>query len=286
MNSCLVLALLGDFLFWWQIPIMLAFLALWLVPGTMLSRRRLQAVTGLSRGRVASKALMFNVLTGAAGLAAFGVTAFFCWALYQRGSYGFGTMAMLAGITGSLVMLLFANGAGIAVAKELPAGKALSISLPISALVLVGMLATAAGAVLPAYRIAQAQQFEKLCMAKQQRVIQLLAAFRLHHPNVTPTLADIVPSDKTLQDEGAGCPAGPKDTDYICVAPPSDGKKDPKRIIICDAQPYHRGSRVVTLDDSPNPSASVPKVLKEKDFQELLALPVNATVAEKLKKQQ
>jgi hypothetical protein len=283
-----VLASASDYVQLWQLPILLAFAGLWLVGGTFIMSRRLQALTGKPRSRVIDKAIMVNIVANGVGLVGFAVVGFFLYVCYKHEIFGLKTMGALALVGGVPAFLLLAWATSMVLLKEVQPGALLGLTLLNSGLVLVLLLATVVGCFLPAQSQSVVRVQQERCKYLQLLVMQTLLDYKTSHPNITPTLHDLLAA-KAIKPEDVCCPAGGPDAQYVYI-PASQGPQDKKRIVLCDRQPYHDGSRVVVLDDADRSaagrfnSAPMPKVLKESDFQALLALPVNAAMAETLKK--
>jgi competence protein ComGC len=279
-----VLAGITSYTHAWQLPILAAFLLVWLVGGYYLQRWRLVKAALISRTKVGLLAAKMNFLGIFVGLAGFGVMFFLAYALNQRefiGRYLVGALSIALGIP-TLVLLNWV--VGMVLLKDVPAGGVLKLTAVNGLAVCVLMAACAAGAGIPANSMRQREKAQDDCRNQMAFVYDALQSYKRSHPDQTISVAELV-SKQLIEAKKTLCPAGPVDGNEYVYAPSAGNDKDETRILLCDRQPFHGHGdvRMVLLDDATR-GQPLPKPLSEQEFQNLLAKPVNAALAEQLKK--
>lgn len=267
----------------WQLPIVAAFLLIWLVGGYYLLRRRIVKAGILSRTKVSMQAVKINFLGIFVGLGGCGVISFLAYALYKREVIGLYQMGALAAILGIPTLVLLNWVVSMVLLKDVPAGQVLRLTAVNALAVCVLLAACAVGAGVPANRMRLIAKALDDCRSQMAITYDALQSYKRSHPDQTVTIADLV--SKNLMDVAkARCPAGPQDGSEYVYAPAGGKDNDEDRILLCDPRSFHDGSRMVLLDNAPRNQLPRPKALSEQDFQKLLAKPVNADLAARLKK--
>ena len=279
--TSVVLASITSYTHAWQLPIGAAFILLWLVGGYYVLRWRMLKAAITSRSKVAPLAAKVNFFGIFVGLVGFGVMAFMAYALYQREVVGLYLMGALAVILGVPALVLLNWVVGMVLLKDVPSGPVLKLTAFSGLGVSLLMLVCLAGAGIPAYNLHTRELSQGLCGSQLVFVHDALQAYKRSHPDQTITVADLV-SKGLLEAKRIHCPVGPQDSQEYAYAPTTSTEKDDNRILLCDRQPFHDGSRMVLLDDATR-GQPIPKALSEQEFQNLLAKPVNASLAAQLK---
>lgn len=264
-----------DYLRPWQLPLMAAFVVIWLIGGMYLTRWALLKFAALPTRKVTlGKAAAANLLYQGAALVAMAIVA---GALALIGKQ-FQTPVLY--IVGSLLGVLVMLGTSYVVhwaALELPAGKLIKMVLATSGPVLVLAIVVGLAMLLPA-------RFERLagltmhdCVEHLAHINDALERYARRNPGRPVAALQAFVDEGYLKPEFLVCP-GSKHPDSYLYAPLAlpDKTKANFQIRVTDRKGNHGSNRVVLFQDQDK--GTHVEVYSEDQFQELARQPQNSHI--------
>ncbi len=262
-----------DYLFAWQLPIVLAFLLAWLVGGPYLTRRALTKA-GLPRSKTRlGRCAQINFLANLAAIAAAGMVGLLFVVLAVR--VGPRNPWVLAGLVLGLLTGVAMSWTAHWVMLELPARELRRVLVAsVGPLALVGAVLLG-GAGFPAWIIRQREAEFAQCTARLVRIETAVERYTANHPGKLAPSLDALLSEELLTEADLCCPARGEGTRGYLYAPAPDAnhKELKERIRACDRRGNHADKRLVLYNDGS------PGIVTEDRFQELLGKDVNAAIA-------
>ncbi|KPK83961.1 MAG: hypothetical protein AMJ81_06860 [Phycisphaerae bacterium SM23_33] len=266
----------ADYIRLWQFPLLAVYLAGWLIAGPYLTQRALRRFAQLPRSKSSTaRAAKINAVAGGVALLAAGALTIFLLTLSvkvgPRWLVVIGPMLVPFVMVGmSWLVHLAALNVSTKAALRITASTAVPLIL------LLAIIGTAA--FVPAWYLRQAEVKEAFCRGN----LQILGTALVEYQRVFVGQATRAPNLQVLVDTGfveakhLTCPAR-KDQKGAYLYVPSD-KVPPasQKIWVCDRYGNHRGRRSVLFNDERI------LLLREGEFQQLLALPENAALRKML----
>jgi len=270
-----VLTLAGwrDYLYLWQLPMVLAYFAAWLVGGPFLTRRALRRLTDLPSRRISlGRCAAMSLVASGAGAAAMAVTMGFFLALGRKVGpewleyigLGVGPAAMLG--VGAVIHSLFLNR---------PAGVVFRVTATTTGALVCLLMILGAGAFIPATMLRQAALKDTHCRVNLLRIHAALYRYAQIHPGeLADGLEDLL-ADNLIEAKHLRCPA--REDGHIgylyARVPPARRNTLSQQIRACDRRGNHGKRRHVLFADGRV------EVLTEQEFAAKLRLPENAGLA-------
>ena len=262
-----------DYLYLWQLPMVLAYLAVWLIGGPFLTRRALRRLTDLPSRRISlSRCAAMSLVANGTGTATMAVTMGFFLALGRKVGpewlafigLGVGPAAMLG--VAAVIYSLFLNR---------PTGVVLRVTATTTGALVCLLVALGAGAFIPATALRQAALKETRCRANLLRIHGALYAYaRVHPGELADGLADLL-EDRLLDAKHLRCP-GREDREigylYARIATARRNTLS-QQIRACDRRGNHGNRRHVLFADGRV------EILSEEEFAAKLRQPENAELA-------
>ena len=271
----MVLAGAPDYLFFWHFPLVVFYLAAWLIGGMYLMNWALAKMTDLpKRQRTLGRAFQLNALMTGGGLAALGVIMLAFVSLTGRTEGNRATTVMMGGMIAFLAMLGTAWAIGM-VMLNFSAMRVFKITA-----VTTGSLAVLAAVIaLSSLGPTRSQRLANFRVrACKRRVLVLLDALsdraRRKFGDEAPSLQTLV-KEGSVAEEDILCPANRKGPAYWYVPTPGVEDEASDAIRVCDREGNHSGKCVV-VGFADGQAREVTK----KKFKDLLELPENATLKE------
>lgn len=265
----------ADYLFSWQIPLILLYVAVWLIGGTYLTRWALARMTELPRRkRTLARSLRLNFFTAGSGLTALVIVAGAFGILAGRAEGHKVAIAVVGLLLGVPAMLATAWAVGM-VMLDLPVKTWLGITGATTGALLAFLVLLVAGACLPA----RSQRLTKLEQNWCEANLHELRAALNRHGTLGPeaaTLEELMMKGR-CGPEVLRCPANPNRPQGYLYVPSPQAERDAgasDQIRVCDRRENHSGWRMVLYTDGRV------EVVGEDRFGELLKLPENAKMAE------
>ncbi len=267
-----MLAALSDYVFVWQLPLMLAFLAAWLIAGPFLARRALERHTELPRSkRRMGRCAQFSFLATGTGLLALLVVAGFFFAVGGKLQEKILFTALGAALAVP-AMLAMSWAVGLSM-LALPAKRVLRIVVTTTGPMAILLVVLGAGAAVPAWYARQDNLRRDQCRYK---LVELDHALRMYaaRGEEAPSLSSLVES-KLLQPQGLVCPGRPDaEVGYLYLPSRSAPRRERQDIIrACDRRGNHGSKRVVLFTDGRV------EFLSQGEFQDLLKRAENQELA-------
>ena len=280
-TTAMILAGLQDYLFPWQLWVILFYAAAWLIGGTYLMRWALVRMTDLPRRkRTLSGSFRLNFFTTGSGLAALALIALAFGMFAGRAESGKLTIA----VTGLALSVPAMFGTAWAVGMVL-----LSLSakawLRVTAVATGGPLAFLVLLVAVAFVPSRSQRLTNLYLGRCEKNLYGLRGALNRHGAIGPeaaTLEELVEKGQ-CGPELLRCPAKPdRVPGYLYVPSPQTARDAGAayKIRACDRRGNHGSSRMVLYTDGRV------KAVNEDRFAELLTLPDNAKMAELVRAEQ
>ena len=265
----------ADYLFSWQIPLILLYVAVWLIGGTYLTHWALARMTELPRRkRTSARSLRLNFFTTGSGLTALTIVAGSFGVLAGRAEGHKATIAVVGLSLGVPAMFGTAWAVGM-VMLDLPVKTWLRITGVTTGALLAFLALLVAGAFLPARSQRLTKHQQDRC---RSNLYELQAALN-RHSTLGPeavTLEELVMKGR-CGPEVLRCPANPNRPQGYLYAPSPQAERDTgasDKIRVCDHRKNHSGCRMVLYTDGRV------EVVNEDRFSELLELLENAEMAE------
>ncbi len=274
----MILAGISDYLFPWQLVILGAYVAAWLVGGPYLTRWGLRRIGMRERQASLGRSSQVNFLAQSAALVAMlAVSGFFVVCAVKWGPRW---LALLGGLLG-LSAMFFVSLLVQSVMLDLSGRELFRAAGPPAAAATLLWAAVLAGAFVPARMRRQTDLVAGYCRRNLTAIYDALIGYR--DPQALPGAPSLqaLLDEKLLDSEDKlRCPAGSgQEANYryvphAKVEPAGRGEALTNVLIAWDSRPRHGGSRMVLFSD-----ATIAR-LTEAEFRALLAEPQNAPAAE------
>ena len=261
-----------DHVFLWQLPMFLAYVCLWLIAGTYLTRRALIRFAEIPRTKATmGRSFRVNFLAGsAAHVTALVVMGFF---LVLGKTYGPKMLWAVIGLALAPVAMLGMSWLVQMNMLALPAKKLRRIVCATTIPMLLALSALGAAAGVPARHIHMNNLALGRCRGNLLKLSAALNRYARRYPgSVAPDLKTIV-NGTTVKTTHTECPGRKsKEPGYLYVGIPNE-EEGTKKIRLWDRLSNHVGVRQVIFADGRQVHQ-----LGDKEFAELLELPENADV--------
>lgn len=280
-TTAMILAGLQDYLFVWQLWVILFYIVAWLIGGTYLMRWALVRMTDLPRRkRTLGASFRLNFFATGSGLAALGILAL-AFGLLAAGAESGKLAIAIMGLVLS-VPAMFGTAWAVGMVMLNLAGKAW---LRVSAVATGGPLVFLVLLVAVAFVPSRSRRLAKLYQDRCDKHLSELNTALNRHSAMGPeavTLEELVEKGHCVP-ELLRCPANlDRAPGYLYVPSPQAARDAAAvyKIRVCDRRGNHGSSRMVLYTDSRV------EVVNEQRFAELLKLPENAKMAELVRAEQ
>lgn len=264
-----LLAAVREYMFWWQAPLFLAFVAGWIFGGGYLLRRVCLNRDYDERKIRHGRAYLIMTLSGSAAGFAGGVVFF----LLRSIGTALGVQLLHVGTIAAILVSLPAAYLIFYVMLEFPAGKVLKTSLlPLASVYILGVI-TVIIAGLPAREIRQTNLKKRACMAHVRDITKALMDYEAKFGRPAPSLETLV-EKSLLQAEDLRLELTPtSDNSFTYAIASFRGRPDPKKIILASRKIPDLDGRAVLF------ATREASWKDEEDFQKLLRRSINKDIA-------